>query len=289
VPYLERSAPLELAGLVTRLWFLEMPPPRRHEKILPLPYVHVIVNLSEPYRLFDRTGTPQVVERAFVSGIQQEYLIISNPPLLRHVCAELSPPAVRALSGMVPAALTGRVLDAEQVFPGLHAAVAHRGATAESALDALTSYLTNARRPAGVDPLVQRALETIQHDPLAHMGRFAATEGVSHKTLIARFTATCGLTPKAYAQVWRFSQFVGALPIGGFQPNWADLAAASSYYDQPQVIRAFRRFSGYTPSEYRQRVSEFGPQAASFVPLDEVPAGEFRTSRTSGPRPILEP
>jgi len=39
------------------------------------------------------------------------------------------------------------------------------------------------------------------------------------------------------------------------------------------VIRTFRRFSGYTPAEYLRRVKEFGPEAASFVPLDEVPPG----------------
>lgn len=270
--YEEHPVPPGLERFVTRLWSLEMAPPRRHEKILPLPFVHVIVNLSQPYRLFDRYGTARPVQRAFVSGIQPEYLVIENPPLLRHVGAELTPTGLRGLSDVSPSGVTGRVLDAERVFPGLDAAVA-AGVSRAPALVGLTRYLSAAVRPGRTDALVSQALEQIQRDPMTQMGRFAVTAGVSHKTLIARFTAACGITPKAYAQVWRFHRFVMSLRIGEPQPSWADLAATSSYYDQPQVTRAFRRFSGYTPAEYLARVSEFGPEAASFVPLDEIPTG----------------
>lgn len=50
--YEERRAPAGLAGIVSRAWFIEAPRLQRFEKILPLPFAHVIVNLSTPYRLF---------------------------------------------------------------------------------------------------------------------------------------------------------------------------------------------------------------------------------------------
>ena len=80
-----------------------------------------------------------------------------------------------------------------------------------------------------------------------------------------------GVGPRGFAELVRFHRFILGLPIGSRLPSWADLVAESPYYDQPHFIRAFRRFSGYTPVEYLARVVEFGPDAASFVPLDEVP------------------
>lgn len=264
--YAERPAPAGLEAFVARLWFLQTPPPRRHEKILPLPFVHVIANLSTPYRVYDRTGTPSLVGRAFVSGIHTEYLVIENPPLIRHVAVELRPHGLRAFSTVRPESVTGRVVDAEPVLPGFGEIAAAAADDPEAALDAVAGHLLALRRPGAADPLVE-------HDPPARVGAVARAAGVTHKTLIARFHAACGITPKAYADVWRFHRFVSGLRIGEQLPSWAELAAASPYYDQPQVIRTFRRFSGYTPAEYLRRVKEFGPEAASFVPLDEVPPG----------------
>jgi methylphosphotriester-DNA--protein-cysteine methyltransferase len=79
------------------------------------------------------------------------------------------------------------------------------------------------------------------------------------------------MTPKAYAQLWRFHRFVSMVQADQDAPDWAGIAAVAGFYDQPHVIRAFRRFSGWTPAEYHRRVAEFGPEAASFVPLDEIP------------------
>lgn len=271
--YTERPAPPGLESFVSRLWYQEVPPLRRHEKILPMPFVHAIVNLSAPYRLYDRNGTPSQVGHAFVSGIQTEYLVIENPPLIRHVGVELRAHGLRALSSVPADSVTGRVTDAEDVLPGFGDIMTGVPATPEAALDAITAYLVASHRPGTADPLVERVLAEIHTDPQPRIGDVARACGVTHKTLIARFTAACGITPKAYAEVWRFHRFVSELRIGEPLPTWAELAAASPYYDQPEVIRTFRRFSGYTPAEYLRRVSEFGPDAASFVPLDEVPTG----------------
>ena len=73
------------------------------------------------------------------------------------------------------------------------------------------------------------------------------------------------MTPKAYAQLWRFHAFVGAVrrsvAVAGLGRLWP---TASGFYDQPHVHPARSgRFTGWTPAEYYRRVVEFGPEAAS--------------------------
>lgn len=271
--YEERAAPDELAELVTRAWFLETPPARRYEKILPMPFVHVIVNLSEPYRLFGGDGFANAVADAFVSGLQSTYLVIESPPVIRHVGLELTPVALHAFSPGAARSTAGRVLDARDVLPGIDDLVGllRSSGSASEALDAAIAY-SSATRTGEADRLVDAALAAIHADPEVRIGALADELGVSHRTLLARWRAVTGTTLKSHAQVLRFHRFLDVVHAAGGRPDWALLAAASGYYDQPDVIRAFHRFSGWTPAEYYRLVAEHGPDAAHFVPLDQVPA-----------------
>ena len=118
---------------------------------------------------------------------------------------------------------------------------------------------------------MEAALAGLEDEDRA-IGDLVALLPVSHRTVIARFRRATGLTPRDYAQLWRFHRFVTEVTAMTAPGDWASLAPLGGYYDQAHVIRAFRRFSGWTPTEYRRRVAEFGPAAASFVPLDEVPS-----------------
>ena len=269
--------PEGLEHAVSRLWFLEAPRQRRFEKILPLPFVHFIVNLSDPYALYDREGAATEVAAAFLSGIQTEYLVIESPPVIRHVGVELRPEGLSALTPTPAPQIACRVQDATAVVPGVDRLVAAlRGVTsADAALDALVGFVEERAVGWRPDPIVQRALAALREDPEGLIGDLARDAGVSHRTLLTRFRGVTGLAPKEFAQVDRFHRFLGAAiadAAPGAVPDWSALAGASSYYDQPHVIRAFRRFCGWTPTEYHRRIAEFGPDAAYFVPLDEVPA-----------------
>lgn len=284
--YEERPAPPGFEAYVSRLWYLEAPPLRRYEKILPMPYQHLIVNLSDPYHLIGADGRRSRVARVFISGIQSQFLISENPPLLRHVGVEFRASGLRSITDIPPSGIAGSVRDAKDLLPG--AEEAQRLWTARGSarlppaavLDDFAGILMAQRRAVEPDRVVERVLDRVQAEPAARIGDLAAEAGVTHKTLIVRFTAACGITPKAYAEVWRFHRFVTELPLGAELPSWADLAARSPYYDQPHVIRAFRRFGGFTPSEYLELVREFGPDAASFIPLEEV------RSRARGSAPM---
>lgn len=274
----ERPAPPGLADMVSRLWFLQAPRIRRYEKILPIPSVHLIVNLSDAYRLYDREGVAAVVGDAFVSGVQTRYLVIESPPTIRHVGIELRPDGLAAIADVDGRGVADVVQDAGAVVSGIDELVPRLRALSrdpDAALAALGAFVLardGRRRP---DPAVRHVVDALAADPDQRIGTLADETGLPHRALIERFRRATGLTPKAYAQVDRFHRFLSAIAAsaldGSRPPDWTALTGESAYYDQPHVIRAFRRFCGWTPTEYHRRVVEFGPDAASFVPLDEVP------------------
>jgi AraC-like DNA-binding protein len=212
------------------------------------------------------------VADVFISGLQHEYLVIESPDPIRHVGIELRPAGLAALASGAPARVAGAVVDAEPLLPGIGALRhAHRGAGSGAAIDALAAFAEE-RRAGSPDPLVVAVLGALDRDPGTAIGELAAGLGVSHRTLIARFRAATGTSPKQHAQVLRFHRFVDAVHEAGGRPDWAGLAAEHAFADQPHLIRAFRRFSGWTPTQYLALVGEHGPDAAHFVPLDQVPA-----------------
>lgn len=268
----ERPAPEVLAGIATRLWCIETMPTARYEKILPTPAVHVIANLSAPYRIFDRAGTASLVPDAFVSGLQNEYLVIESPDPIRHVGVELTATGLGALSPAAPSETAGQVRDASAYLGGIAAIAARTRPMADPGrvLDALEDYLV-ALPQHPTDRLATAAVRMLEEQSERPVGEIALALGVSHRTLVGRFGRATGTTPKLYAQVLRFHRLLDAVHASGGRPGWATLAVTSGYYDQPHVIREFRRFSGWTPVEYIRLVAEHGPDAARFVPLDHVP------------------
>jgi len=284
--YAYRPAPPDLRPFVRSLWFNEDPPVRRYERILPQPVAHVIVNLSEPYRLLTRGGAwiGDPFGAAFVSGLQPEYLVIENPDHLWQCGIELEPAGLAALVTIPPAELTGRVRDADALIAGSsgwRVALQAAERDAERTLDLLTALAVAALRPGfAIDPVVHDSLSRLDADPDLPIAALATELGVSHARLIDRFRYGVGVTPKTYADLARFSHFLNAIPFDAV-PTWSELVATTGYHDQPHFIRSFKRYTGYTPSQYLAGVRTYGAEFPSFQPMEQFPtiaAGEATTT-----------
>lgn len=273
--YEECPAPARLQPYVSHFWFVRGAPAAKYEKILPGPLAHLILNLSSPYRLIDPfavapdSGATEVAI-GFYSGVQTSYLISENPPQLFNIGAALQPYGIAALTDVPPSELQGKVRDTDGFLPGFTALRAGLiDADPPEAFDALDSFLTSRFRGGADQRAVEAAALLAEDDvPVAELARRL---GHSPSTLQRLMLRECGITPKSYADVCRFYRFANAaarLPADG--SSGRELLALADYYDQPHLIRTFRHFSGFTPSEYLRLIREHGPEYATFVPLRSV-------------------
>jgi AraC-like DNA-binding protein len=98
-------------------------------------------------------------------------------------------------------------------------------------------------------PVVALALTRLSAGRPLSVAALAAEAEVSHKRFIHLFTGEVGFAPKRFLRVMRFQKLLERVwdaPV----VDWAEMAALYGYYDQPHLIRDFREFSGFTPSEY---------------------------------------
>ncbi|MDR7158258.1 DUF6597 domain-containing transcriptional factor [Arthrobacter sp. BE255] len=273
--YEECPAPARLQPYVSHFWFVRGEPAARYEKILPGPLAHLILNLSSPYRLIDPfAAAPDhgatEVAAGFYSGIQRSYLISENPPQLFNIGAALQPYGIAALTEVPPSELQGKVQATDAFLPGftaLRAALTDAGPA--TAFAALESFLSSRLR-GGADQRTVTAAAVLAEDDVPVAG-LARRLGINPSTLQRIMFRDCGITPKSYADVCRFYRFVNAaarLPADG--ASGRELLGLADYYDQPHLIRTFRHFSGFTPSEYLRLIREHGPEYAIFVPLRSV-------------------
>ncbi len=269
--YVDREPPTELAGIVRRLWFLSAPTRGAIERILPIPFVHVIVNLGQPYEVLSHGADPVGLEcaGAFVSGLQSTYLVNRNPTHLHHVGAQLEPSAWRAL-GLAPFADEVRL--AAALLPRVHdVATEHAGSDdAEAALGGLERALVDSLTGDAPDPLATAVARAIESEPDTPIGDIARRVGITPSAVASAFRRATGVTPKAHADVHRFHQFLRVLAEPGELPTWTALVARSSYYDQPHFIRSFTRFAGVSPRAYVKALGHEGRAEPSFLATDEA-------------------
>ena len=79
--------------------------------------------------------------------------------------------------------------------------------------------------------------------------------GLLPETFVRRFRDQVGLTPKAFSRVRRLQRVLGSLD-GARAVNWAEVAAAHGYCDEPHLIDDFPDLTGITPTAYPPRSSE---------------------------------
>jgi AraC-like DNA-binding protein len=128
----------------------------------------------------------------------------------------------------------------------------HDAADWPARFDRMDRYLLERlRRGRPMSPDVAWALESLQTSHGARsIGSLSRDLACSHKSLIQRFHAQVGLSPKAVASILRFSHAIECIRAAD-EGSWAELAIVCGYYDQAHFNRDFRRYSGRTPREFR--------------------------------------
>jgi AraC-like DNA-binding protein len=103
------------------------------------------------------------------------------------------------------------------------------------------------------DPLVGRALALLHERPSASwsVDTLAAEAGTSRSRLAENFTRLVGCPPMQYLAQWRIQLAARALADGA--DKVANIAREVGYDSEAAFSRAFKRFAGVSPSEWRRR------------------------------------
>lgn len=271
--YLSRRPPPQLRRYVESVWYARGRIDYPRERIAPTGSTVAVVVLGAPIREVpdDGRGLPYVADRGFLLGPHDRPVV--NEPTGETHCVGVVTSAVgcRAVFGVDPAPLRGRVVDLDIAWPR---AVALRRtllglADTEASIDAVCSALVEGLGPErqGITRIAA-AVRALEDDPCRSIADLAARLGVSHGFLDREFTAIVGLSPRSLSRILRLRMLLAGLDVYG-PVDWTAQAVRLGWFDQSHLIRDFKRHTGVTPSQYvaAQR-GEFTPDQAEpgFVP-----------------------
>jgi AraC-like DNA-binding protein len=199
---------------------------------------------------------------------------LTNEPTGRTDCVGIvsTPVGCRALFGVPPAPLRGRVTDLAAAWAAagplrteLLALAGDPGALLDRTEEVLLSGLDES------DPGLDRcaaAVAALEAEPARPIAELAAELGVSHGHLDREFTRVVGLGPRTLARVLRVRRLLEQVD-GQDRVAWSRLAADLGWYDQAHLVRDVSRHTGVPPSAYLRSQRTFlqpGESAPGFVP-----------------------
>jgi len=98
------------------------------------------------------------------------------------------------------------------------------------------------------DPLVAAAVELIeQTQAMIRIEELTRRIGLSQSALERRFRRLVGASPRRFASLVRLQNVVRLHEAG---TDLTTIAHAAGYYDQPHLIKDFKRFTGLAPGAF---------------------------------------
>jgi AraC-like DNA-binding protein len=124
-----------------------------------------------------------------------------------------------------------------------------------------TALLEHLVRPDEPDRAIALAASLFERG--ASVTQVSSCVGLLPKTLVRRFRALVGLSPKRFSRVRRLQRVVASIREPG-DVDWCEMAAVHGYADQAHLVHDFRELTGITPTAYRPR----SPDEHNHVPVD---------------------
>jgi AraC-like DNA-binding protein len=122
----------------------------------------------------------------------------------------------------------------------------------EARLDLVERFVAERLAGAGAtNPAIGWALAVMMRTGgQIRIGSIAGKLDWSRRRLVEQFREDIGLPPKAVARIVRFTA-ARSMAEASSHPDWADIAAACGYADQPHLVREFAELAGASPTAWR--------------------------------------
>jgi len=123
-------------------------------------------------------------------------------------------------------------------------------------LQLLQDFLIRQLEKNEIDPIYDHCIHRIMAtNGLMTVAQLEKETGYSARWLLRKFSEHLGAGPKNLAEIVRFKQFYQAYSAGS-SPQKLKQHIYHYYYDQSHFLRAFKRFTGTTPTELQRSMNE---------------------------------
>lgn len=264
-----------LKEYIHKFWFVKGHIGYKLEKILPMPYIFLIVNLGEKYKLFNGIDIQNYEFKvgAWISGLQNKFIMIENPEITHNIGIEFYPGSVSCFTNLHQVNLTNKVQDTNLVFENDFTSLitkSNTGSSAEELFIELEKVLESLFKE-NLDKnfnIIKDSIKILDKDNGIKISDLAEQFGISKKHLTFLYEKYIGISPKKLKDLYKFHKIIEQ--IGSTKPSsWAEFSVRFNYHDQAHFTKVFKMFTGFTPNEYIEIMNKYGSGYLNFVALDK--------------------
>jgi AraC-like DNA-binding protein len=246
-----------LSAYVEKLWYCDGHGViHQTKRALPNGRFQLLVSLSDA-PIGGRGLTNWEVGRgasSLVVGMQTHFTVIDTSTLESAMWVEFWPGAARAFFDAPADAFYNERVPLDLIWGPLAGELRNRVREARTPAEKFqameTALLERVNRRLELHPAVRYALREFARTPYIRSVLEVAREaGLSRRRFAQLFREQVGLTPKLYCRLHRFQDVLRQIASGA-PVDWADLALAGGYCDQPHLANEFRSFSGISPASF---------------------------------------
>ena len=152
--------------------------------------------------------------------------------------------------------ITNKIFCSDDVFGNavneLHEQLLHAKSFQQMAFFAdafLIKFLNRQKAAYSYDGVTAVAKDLVSAYQVSSIEQYAYKANMSVRNFERRFIEQVGISPKLYSKLLRFNE---AMLKKSMHPekSWTSIAHECNYYDQMHLIKDFKQFSGYTPTEF---------------------------------------
>jgi len=218
--------------------------------------VPLIINFGSPYRIgLGRSPTQQDRYGSFAAGLFAGPVIMDSEGDAQCIQVNFTPLGGRLFFARPMSELANCMVALDDLGDRELDSVALRLAELNSwdARMTLVERFVGMRlaRAGAIDPSIEWALSAVMRSGgQIRIGTLAHKLEWSRRRLVERFREEIGLPPKAIARIVRFNA-ARSMAQSAAAPDWADIAVACGYADQPHLVRDFGELAGASPTAWR--------------------------------------
>jgi AraC-like DNA-binding protein len=244
-----------LNAYIDDLYYLDSPAPYPRMKVLPLPSLHLMVNLggtSQVYAPDNDTPLATCSDSWFI-GLWNSYHTVAGAAHTSIYGVHFKPGGTYPFLQLPLSELRNQVVPLDAIWGRFAAELRERlyaAPTIQAGLALLERLLLARLREAQGLDVVQYAVERLsrQHGALP-IHALCDDIGISHNHLATQFKRMVGVTPKQLARFYRFEHVLAS--IDPLRPvEWTRIAHQADFYDQAHFNKDFLAFTGHNPGDY---------------------------------------
>ncbi len=240
------------------------------EKLLPDGTVNIVIDLTEsPKHTYDNVDLSKKnsYKKGWVSGLMKDFLIIESSKNSSMIVIQIRPGQAYNFFEFPLNEITNQIIELEDIWGTGFGELRERILEAAEPSDKITiteKYLTDLfEKQNSTKKIIDYTVAKINScSSFIEIKKLQNEIGISHKHFIHLFEKNIGVTPKYFLRLMKFQKVLSSI---NFQKkiNWAQLACNSGYYDQSHLINEFKKFTGFSPSNYLNQNIEY----QNYIPL----------------------